>query len=137
MADDVFKRLQGYVGTPYVLGVFDCWDLAAQVLREVFGRETAVPAHRDRPQGAAGQRRDIAAYRDEVAIKVDVPFTGCMGLFFEPGAFAPIWHIGVVVLNGGDTWILHNSEKMGSACLHRLSDLNRWGMRLEGWYACK
>lgn len=137
MTDDVFKRLQEYVGTPYVSGVFDCWDLAAKVQREVFGRETAVPAHRDRPQGAAGQRREIFNLRDEVAIRVDVPFTGCLGLFFEPGAFAPIWHIGVGAIRLGEIYVLHNSEKLGGAHFQRLNDLQRFGMRLEGWYACK
>ena len=137
MAEDAIKRMQAYVGTPYLLGRFDCWDLAAQVLREVFGRETVVPDHRDRPLGAAGQRREIVALRDEVAVKVDVPFTGCGALLFEPGMFAPVWHIGVVALHGGEVWVLHNSEKLGSAHLQRLSDLQRFGMRLEGYYAWK
>lgn len=137
MTDNVFQALQRYVGTPYELGVFDCADLVAQVQREVFGREIALPAHRHRPLGAAAQRREIASLRDELAFAVAVPFDGCGALLFEPGPFAPLWHIGTAVQHAGETWILHNSEKLGSAHLHRLTDLQRWGMRLEGWYAWK
>lgn len=134
---DQFRALQAYVGTPYRLGEFDCADLARMVQREVFGREIALPEHRRRPPGAAAQRREISSLRDELALRVDVPFTGCGALLFESGPFAPLWHIGTVALHKGETWILHNSEKLGSAHLHRLSDLQRWGMRLEGCYAWK
>lgn len=130
-----WRALQSYVGRPYVLGQFDCMDLAALVQREVFGREVALPAHRSRPAGAAGQRREIASLRDELAMPVAVPFTGCAALLREPQGTGELWHIGTVALHQGETWVLHNSHRLGSAHLHRLSDLQRWGMHLDGFYA--
>lgn len=137
MDDAVFQKLQTFVGREYQLGQFDCADLAALVQREVFGREIGLPEHRHRPMGAAAQRREINSLRDGLAMRVDVPFTGCGALLYEPGIFAPIWHIGTVALHYGETWVLHASEKLGSAHLHRLKDLQRWGMHLEGYYAWK
>lgn len=135
MQVDVFKRLQGYVGRPYRAGIYDCAHLAADVQREVFGRTVALPAVH--PKGSAGQRREINGLRDEIALKVDARFDGCAALLYAPGVFAPIWHIGTVADFRGEAWVLHNSAKLGSACLHRLKDLQRWGMSLEGWYAWK
>lgn len=137
MPEPTILALQRYVGTPYRLGVFDCMDLTAQVQREVFGREICVPAQRERPAGAAGQRREIASLRDELALRVDVPFNGCAALLAEPLGNTEVWHIGTVALHRGEAWVLHNSHKLGSAHLNRLSDLQRWGMHLEGYYAWK
>lgn len=134
------ELIQQYVGTPYEAGVFDCWDLTARVLREVFGRRAALPADRSRPAGVAGQRREIFALRDQVAVRVHVPFTGCGVLLSEPHDGGQQWHIGVGAQISGETWVLHNSARLGSAHFHRLSDLLRWGMRLDdqgGFFAWK
>lgn len=134
-----FTLAQRYVGTPYVPGEFDCADLAAQVQREVFGRAVALPVHRARPAGARGQAREILGLRDALAEPIDLPADGAGALLWEPdgeeGQDLRLWHIGTVFLHAGEVWVLHNSAKLGSAALHRLSDLKRWGLRLEGYYA--
>lgn len=137
--DVTLQQAEAYVGTPYVVGEFDCADLAAQVQRELFGRHVALPQHRKRPGGARGQARDIAALRDVVARRIDTPETGCGVLLYEPDGEKPgddtrLWHIGTVFMQRGDVWVLHNSYKLGSAHLHRLEVLQRLGMQLEGFY---
>lgn len=126
---DVFKRLQEYVGREYRVGTYDCAHLAADVQRDVFGRDVALP--NTHPMGSAGQRRAINAMRDELGIRIDVPFPGCAAILSE----GCLTHLGTVALRHGKPWILHNSHKLGGACMHRLTDLERWGMRLEGYYA--
>lgn len=133
----VFRRLQAYVGRPYVDGQFDCADLAVLVQAEVFGRTVALPAARRRPQGRAGQRATINALRDDVALRVDVPFTGCGVLLTERVQGAEAWHIGTGAMHRGEVWVLHNSNPATGARLDRLQDLQRWGLRLEGFYAWK
>lgn len=135
MDQDVFQKLQAYVGREYIPGLYDCAHLARDVQRDLFGRHIPMPEHH--PMGNAGQRRVINELRDDLAIKVPVRFDGCAALLYEPGSFAPIWHIGTVADHRNEPWILHNSEKLGSAHLHRLSDLQRWGMTLEAYYAWK
>ena len=133
------EHAQRYVGKPYVAGVFDCADLAVMVQWELFGRVVVLPTHRKRPAGARGQAREIAALRDVIASRIDMPVTGCGVLLYEPDGSeqgSPVlWHIGTVFIANGVAWVLHNSEAMGSAALQRLEDLGRWGMRLDGFYA--
>lgn len=138
MSDDAFLRMQDFVGMAYEPGVFDCWDFAALVLRQVFGRTPMASLTRNRPQGTAGQRREILSLRDRLAVKVDVPFTGCGVLLTEPEGPVVRWHIGLIAMHAGETWVLHNSASMGGSRMSRLTDLHlRWGMRLEGFYAWK
>lgn len=132
------KDAEQYVGMPYWRGMFDCADLARMVQWEVFGRRIALPDRRARPGGVRGQGREIQRWQGEVAQRIDEPVTGCGVLMTEPGdgpASAPTWHIGTAFLEGGQIWVLHNSEGMGGAALQRLADLQRFGLRLEGFYA--
>ncbi len=125
---EFFKGLQVYVGREYRVGLYDCAHLAADVQREMCGREINLPTHH--PMGTAGQRRLIQGLRDELAERIDVPFPSCAAILVEGDHV----HIGTVALRNGEPWILHNSHKLGSAHLHRLKDLERWGMKLEGFY---
>jgi hypothetical protein len=135
---EIYDRLQRYVGMPYVPDEFDCADLAKLVQAEVFGRSIALPDERRRPLGTAGQRGMILSMRDQLAAPVAVPFTGCGALFTEENAKGgQEYHIGTVCLYGGQTWILHNSYPLGGVHFHDLAQLQRWGMRLEGFYAWK
>ena len=120
---------------PYVEGVFDCADLAAKVQCELFGLLVALPVHRKRPGGAMGQAREIHALQAEVADRIEQPVTGCGALMYEPTDNGQRWHIGTVFVAGGEVWLLHNSFTMACACLQRLADLQRFGARLEGYYA--
>jgi hypothetical protein len=135
MTIDVFKRLQDYVGREYRAGTYDCSHLAADVQRDLFGREVKLPAQH--PKGTAGQRALINGMRDDLAIQIAVPFDGCAALLKELTQAGCLLHIGTVALRDGEPWILHNSAKLGSAHFHRLNDLNRWGMSLEGYFAWK
>lgn len=135
MTDDVFQRLQAYVGREYLPGVYDCAHLAADVQADLFGRRVALPG--THPGGTAGQRRVIRAMRDELATEIAVPFSGCAVLLSEPAPEGELLHIGTVALRHGEPWVLHNSAKLGSAHMHRLQDLQRWGMHFAGYYAWK
>lgn len=132
-----FTLAQRYVGMPYVAGEFDCADLAVRVQREVFGREVALPAHH--PGGARTQGALILRLRDELAVELAEPVDGCAVLLWEPDDYAPdelrLWHIGTVFLHAGEVWVLHASARICSVALHRLADLRRWGLRVEGFYA--
>lgn len=132
--DPMLQRAETYVGRPYVEGEYDCVDLAACVQREVFGRHIALPSFRERPAPGLAQVREIRRLRDDLAVRIDAAETGCGVLLREPGADTGLWHIGTVFVASAEIWVLHNSHTMGCACLQRLGDLQRLGMRLEGFY---
>lgn len=135
MDQDVFQKLQAYVGREYIPGLYDCAHLARDVQRDQFGREIALPGVH--PGGQAGQRRVILEMREELAQRIDVPFPGCAVLLSEPTDTGELLHIGTVALRFGEPWVLHNSAKLGSAQFKSLADLQRMGLRFEGWFAWK
>ncbi len=135
MSIDVFKRLQEYVGREYRAGLYDCAHLAADVQRDLFGKEIALPTQH--PMGTAGQRALVNGMRDELAIQIVDPVNGCAALLKEQTDAGCLLHIGTVALYLDEAWVLHNSAKLGSAHLHRLKDLNRWGMSLSGYFQWK
>lgn len=135
--DAMLAKAEKYVGMPYLEGQFDCADLAVMVQWELFDRLVGLPVHRKRPAGAMGQAREIHALRLGVAERIDAPVTGCGALMYEPLDNGQRWHIGTVFMAGSEVWLLHNSFTMACACLQRVADLQRFGARLEGYYAWK
>ena len=131
---DLFKKAQSYVGTPYLVGEFDCADLAVKVQLELWGRAIALPLRRKRPGGVLGQAREIHRLQDDLATLVEEPDNGD-GVLMHDGGAPPTWHIGTVFLHEGEAWVLHNSFTLGSAALQRLADLRRFGLKVEGFYA--
>lgn len=135
MTDAVFKQLQGYVGREYRVD-YNCAHLAADVQADLFGRSVSIPGAM--PGGSAGQRRMVNEMRDELAMKIDVPFPGCAVLLSsQDDSGHELLHIGTVALRDGEEWILHNSAHLGSAQFQRLADLQRHGLRFLGWFAWK
>ena len=43
-------------------------------------------------------------------------------------------HVGVAVFQAGEWWVLHAFIKARAVVLHRVRDLGRQGLTLEGWY---
>jgi hypothetical protein len=135
MTDDVFKRLQEYVGREYRVD-YNCAHLMRDVQADLFGKSIALPGAM--PAGAAGQRRLINEMRDELAMEIAVPFQGCaVMLSSRSDDGQELLHIGAVALRHGEPWVLHNSAHLGAARFQRLSDLQRMGMTFKGWYAWK
>lgn len=127
-----------YVGLAYQEGVFDCADLTALVLREQFGKKLSLPPHAARPRGVAGQRREMLALSAQLGVRLAQPVHGCVVLMQSPvldtGAMG--WHMGLVLVEAGAMWVLHNTRRMGGVVLQQLADLQRMGTQAEGYYAC-
>lgn len=133
--DPLLQRAESYVGMPYIDGEFDCADLAARVQWEIFGRVIALPVHRRRPMGARGQAREIHKLQAELAVRIDLPTTGCGVLMYELDRDGTqLWHIGTGFVDRQHVWVLHNSHALGSAYLQLLVDMQRQGMHVEGYY---
>jgi hypothetical protein len=131
---------QCYVGLPYEDGVFDCADLVALVLREKWAKELPLPPHSERPGGRAGRRRVMSELRAALATRLDAPTHGGIVLMQMPDETgtqaAAVWHLGLLFMGHGDSWVLHNARSLGGVWLHRLRELGRLGLHVEGHYTC-
>lgn len=117
-----------YVGLPYMKDQFDCAGLVERVLREVFARELALP--KERAADVAGLSVQIAAHRREFARRCDSPAEGDGVLMIGRGR---VNHIGLWCFID-ESYVLHNMRNAGQVCLHRVRELDRYGLFVEGYY---
>ncbi len=111
----------GYIGTPWVAGVSDCWHFAVGIWRDRFGWQ--VPVSLVDPTNPVAVRRRMAQ-PDWTAqwAKVTVPVEGD-AVLMRRGAYPS--HVGIwVSANGGG--ILHSVEGSGVVLtpLQRLAQMN-------------
>ena len=122
-----------YIGRVYRAGVFDCLHLVELVQREVFGRAVDLP--KDRPGGTSarvmGEQIREHLPRFARVVHSDAAAEGDLVLMIGAGYLD---HIGVLVLQGGERWVLHNFIRARQVVLHRLRDLGQWGLTVEGVY---
>ncbi len=121
-----------YVGMAYNKKTNNCALFAERVQSEVFCREINLP--KDASHHYRGQARLIQNHKHEHAIKTDQPFEGDAVLMIGRGNTN---HIGVYCVIGGVAHVVHAMEKVGQVCLHRLRDLEKYGLAVEGFYQWK
>ena len=126
---DVPHWSAGYVGLPYVKDEFDCAGLVERVLSEVFGWELNLP--KERAADLAGLSAQILDSQKDFALPVDPPLEGDGVLMVGRGR---INHVGVYCEIGGEGWVLHNMRRAGQVCLHRVREIDRYGLSVEGYY---
>ena len=123
-----------YIGRPYVLGEADCARLLSDVRREVFNLPVPSDVEVDRAQsrlGRVGQMTDLVA---EYGKRTDTPQEGDAVLMICCGRPS---HIGVYCLIGGIEYVLHAMENAGMVVLHKITDLNKYLLKVEGYYKWK
>lgn len=123
-----------YIGQEYESGTADCARLLAQVRREVF--ELPVPSDIEVERaasrlGRAGQMTDLV---EAFGVKTDNPQEGDAVLMMCRGRPS---HIGAYAYINGEPCVLHAMENAGHVVLHRLRDLHRVFLSVEGYYAWK
>jgi hypothetical protein len=125
------------VGMAYEAGAFDCSDLVALVLRELFGQALALPPHAERPGGRAGRRALIRGMQEQLAKPLDAPELGAVALMQQSvDGGGTVWHLGVIFGDANEWWVLHNAQTLGGVWLHRMKELGRLGLQMEGVYSC-
>ncbi len=124
--------LRDLFGIKYDAAQMDCGHFVCLVLRELFGRDLALPqAH---PQGRVGQAALIGRLAAELASEVDEPASGDVALFVQySNAGRPRYHMGVVLVELGTPWLLH-LPVASTSVRQRLADARMHGLQLEGYY---
>ena len=123
-----------YIGQPYVAGSADCAHLLSQVRREQFHLPVpdAVDIERQASRlGRTGQMQDlIGAYgqRTETPQEGDAVLMICAG---RPS------HVGVFCLIQDEPYVLHAMQNAKMVVLHKIRDLGRVFLKVEGYYRWK
>jgi hypothetical protein len=116
-----------YVGRPY--SEHNCAELAVLVQREQFGRHIELPT--EMPSFFGHQAKMIDLCKADYARPVESPIEGDAVLMKCRGRFS---HVGVYCVIRAQGYVLHALKSSGQVVLHRLRDLERIGLTLEGFY---
>lgn len=123
-----------YIGQEYETGTADCARLLARVRHEEFGLPVPSDIEVERAAsrlGRVGQMEDLVS---EFGVKTASPVDGDAVLMVCRGRPS---HIGVFAMVGGEPCVLHAMENAGHVVLHRIRDLGRVLLSVEGYYAWK
>ena len=122
-----------YVGTPYIVGEFDCANLVEQVLEEQFSVDSYFPKERD-GESVLALSSQIDQLRDDYAEEINSVTEGCLILM---RARKRLNHIGIGFLKNNEPYCLHNMRNVGMVCAHRVRDLHKLNLEVAGIYKLK
>lgn len=122
---------ESYIGTPYVHGDADCARLVCKVRREVFGRPVPSDTEAERAASRLGRAAQMADAAAHYGVKVSNPEEGDAVLMLCCGRPS---HIGVYAVVDGEPCVLHAMENAGMVVRHRLRELHRVFLAVEGFY---
>ncbi|MFZ4537812.1 hypothetical protein [Propionivibrio sp.] len=123
-----------YIGQPFVLGEADCARLLCQVRREVFHLPVPDESEVERKASRLGRCAQMSDGVEEFGTPVTDPVEGDAVLMICLGRPS---HIGVFCRVNGEDSVLHALENVGMVVLHRLRDLPRIQLSVEGFYRWK
>lgn len=125
---------QKYIGQPYVAGEADCARLVCQVRREVFGQPVPDEAEIERKASRLARVVQLTDGVDAFGQRTELPQEGDAVLMV---CRARPSHIGVYCVVDGEPAVLHAMENAGMVVLHKLRDLSRVFLEVEGFYKWK
>ncbi|QWD55186.1 hypothetical protein [Polynucleobacter paneuropaeus] len=123
-----------YIGQPYELGSADCARLLSRVRKEVFHLPVPDEIEIDRLKsrlGRVGQMNDLVAAYGE---STDCPKEGDAVLMVCAGRPS---HIGVYCEVNNEKCVLHAMENAGMVVLHKIRELDKFFLKVEGYYKWK
>lgn len=123
-----------YIGNPYIHNELDCGNLVTRVRKEVFHLPVPEAMEMKREESLTAKLRQIKNLFTQYGEKTDDPKEGDAVLMYCAGRPG---HIGVYCEVNNDKCVLHAMEKAGMVVLHRISDLERYFLKVEGYYKWK
>ena len=125
---------ESYIGRPYVLGESDCARLVCDVHRDVFLQPVPEEAEPERAVSMYGRFEQMRDGVMEYGRPTETPQDGDVVLMFCRGRPS---HVGVYCYVNDEPCVLHAMKNVGMVVLHRLRDLPRVNLQLEGFYQWK
>ena len=125
---------ESYIGRPYVLGESDCARLICDVRREVFGLPVPEDAEPARAASMLARYHQMSEGVSDYGVRTETPEEGDAVLMLCRGRAS---HIGAYCVVDGEPSVLHAMKNAGMAVRHRLRDLPRFLLAVEGFYKWK
>lgn len=123
-----------YIGQEYKTGTADCARLLASVRREVFGLPVPADIEIERAASRLGRTGQMADLVNAYGESTNNPKDGDAVLMICRGRPS---HIGAYALINGEPCVLHAMESTGHVVLHKIRELHRVFLTVEGYYAWK
>ena len=123
-----------YIGLPYQVGKMDCARLAAKVKHEIFGEYIPPEIDQDRAASLLGRAEQMYDLMSEYLCKTETPTEGDLVLMMSKGRPS---HIGIYCIVGGQRSVLHAMESAKMTVMHRIRDLPKVFLTVEGYYKWK
>lgn len=123
-----------YIGQPYAINSADCARLLSRVRTEQFGLPVPSDIEIERKASRLGRVGQMSDLVDSYGQKTENPQEGDAVLMLCRGRPS---HIGVYCVIDGEPSVLHAMENAGMVVLHRIRELNRVFLTVEGYYAWK
>jgi hypothetical protein len=121
-SDEYLRR-----GLKYQAGVFECTGLVEMMRREVFGHALALPTG---SLVATERSTLIARHMTDFVVPTNDPQDGDGVLLMSRGRSQ---HIGLYCQIAGEGWVIHNLHHW-NVTRHRVRELRKWHMTIEGYY---
>lgn len=123
-----------YIGQPYIVGQNDCARFAAKVKRSEFSFNVPEEIEVERAAsrlGRIGQMEDLVSAYGE---KTDFPIEGDAVLMLCRGRPS---HLGIYCIVDKEPCVLHAMEGAKMVVLHKIRELERVFLKVEGYYKWK
>jgi hypothetical protein len=119
-----------YIGRPYGNGL-DCAQLVFDARCEVFGAVPERLRELERAHTQLGRARQMESLVHDLGTITEAPQEGDAVLMLCRGRPS---HIGIYATPGGVPSVLHAMKNAGQVVLHRIADLPRLLLSVEGYY---
>lgn len=125
---------ENYIGDPYVLGDADCARLVASVRKEIYKLPVPSDVEVDRAGSRLGRVGQMGDLVEMYGQRTDNPEEGDVVLMI---CRARPSHVGVYCIVDNEPCVLHAMENAGMVVRHRLRDLPKVLLTVEGFYKWK
>lgn len=123
-----------YIGQPYIVGQADCARLLSCVRREVFKLPVPDEVEVQRAASRLGRAAQLADLVGIYGYATDNPKEGDAVLMLCAGRLS---HIGVFCVVDHEPCVLHAMENAGMVVLHKIREIEKYFLKVEGYYKWK
>ena len=123
-----------YIGQPYEINSADCARLLSKVRKQEFCLPVPDDIEIERSISRLGRVGQMSDLVDAYGKKTNTPQEGDAVLMICRGRPS---HIGVYCIVNNEPCVLHAMENAGMVVLHRIRELDRVFLSVEGYYSWK